>query len=212
VKTQAITLMKEDLLSLGRTVGVSLSELTKVLARDQSASFEVIDQNEDKINESCVKIEEKCLDVLNERHDLNPQEIRTLVGGTLMAAKLERLADHAHRVAKLVIWAEDEIEVPAELLEMCGVVQRMLDEILICFLSDNVERLPAIIQRDSHINYLHDVLSKKLLSHLGEQDQECAQIRAQYLFCARYVERMGDCCTSIAKRIHFIVTGKRLVT
>ncbi len=211
MKTQAITSMKEEVLSLGRMVSRMVTELSRLLAADPCASFALVEQQEDEINRACLRIEEKCLDVLNERQDLNPQEIRTLVGSTLMAAKFERLADHAHRVAKLVTWASaSNIAVPSELFEMASVIKGMIEELLLCFLSDAVDRVGSIIQTDSHVNYLHDVLSKKLLSHLGEQDQEEAQMRTQFLFCARYLERMGDCCTSICKRIHFIVTGKRL--
>ena len=213
MKTQAVTLMKEDVLSLGRKVNRTVSELTRLLARDPSASLQSIDELEEQINEGCLKIEEKCLDVLTERNDLNAEEIRALVGSTLMAAKFERLADHAHRVAKLVSWAsEDGVEVPHELPEMAGVVNHMVEDVLLCFLADDTEKVPQIIQKDSHVNYLHDSLSKKLLADLGVQNPDEAQTRTQFLFCARYIERMGDCCTSVAKRIHFIVTGQRLKT
>lgn len=211
MKTQAITLIKEDILSLGRMVSSTVAELVRLLNGDPSARFEVIEQQEEKINAQCLHIEEKCMDLLTEREGLQPEEIRALVGSTLMAAKFERLADHAHRVAKLVSWAayEGGMPIPSELAEMAQLVQRMVEEALICYLTDAADRVAEVIQRDSHVNYLHDVLSKKLLSDLGVQDQEEAQTRTQFLFCARYVERMGDCCTSIAKRTYFIVTGKR---
>jgi phosphate transport system protein len=209
VKTQAITLMKEDVLSLGRTVNSLVAELAKLLAEDSSASFSTVEQFEEESNAKCQGIEEKCLDLLNDKQELNSQEIRTLVGSTLLAAKFERLADHAHRVAKLVVWSEGE-PFPPQLQEMASVVHRMVEDVLFCFLTDAVDRLPEIIQRDSHVNYLHDVVSKNLLSHLGSQDPEKAQLQTRFLFCARYLERMGDCCVSIAKRTHFIVTGERL--
>ncbi len=213
MKTQAITMMKEDILSLGRMVSSSVAELVKVLNRDPAAQLELIEQQEELINEKCLRIEEKCLDLLTEREGLQPQEIRTLVGSTLLAAKFERLADHAHRVAKLISWAaEDGLQVPPELAEMSGLVHRMVEESLICYLTDDAAGVPQVVQRDSHVNYLHDVISKRLLSNLGVQDQEEAQTRTQFLFCARYIERMGDCCTSIAKKTYFIVTGTRFKT
>lgn len=211
MKTQAITLMKEDILSLGRMVSSSVAELVRLLNRDPAAKFELVEEQEELINEKCLRIEEKCLDLLTEREGLQPQEIRTLVGSTLLAAKFERLADHAHRVAKLVSWAsDDDMQIPPELAEMANVVHRMVEDSLVCYLTDAADKVPEVVQRDSHVNYLHDVLSKKLLSDLGVQDQEEAQTRTQFLFCARYIERMGDCCTSIAKRTYFIVTGTRL--
>jgi phosphate transport system protein len=211
LRTQAITLMKEDILSLGRDVSSAVAELTRLLSGDAAANFEVVEKLEADINARCMKIEERCMDWLTENSDFTAAEVRTLVGSTLIAVKFERLADHAHRVAKLAWWArQDGISIPPELGEMAGLVQRMVDDTLVCYLTDAIERVPELVQRDSHVNYLHDVVSKKLLSDLGVQQQEEAQMRAQFLFCARYLERMGDCVTSVARRTFFIVTGKRL--
>lgn len=211
MKTQAITLMKEEILTLGRGVSSMVAELVRLLSSDARAKFDVVERQEREINSRCMKIEERCMDLLTEHNDFSAAEVRTLVGSTLIAVKLERLADHAHRVAKLAWWAvEDGIDVPPELCEMAQVVQHMIDDTLVCYLTDAVDRVGEIVQRDSHVNYLHDIVSKKLLSSLGVQDQEEAQRRTQFLFCARYLERMGDCVTSAARRTFFIVTGRRL--
>ncbi len=210
MKTRAVTLMKEDVLALGRLVSTTMHELCRILRKDPSASFENLVKHEEEINDACVKIEEKCLDFLSENKELNQQEIRALVGSTLIAAKFERLADHALRVGKFVSWVADEdIEVPPQLAEMAVIVTRMVEDVLLCFLSDAIERVPEIIQRDNQVDYLHDYLSKKLLQDLRMQNQELAQVNTQMLFCTRYLERMGDYCASVAKRIHFIVTGNR---
>jgi phosphate transport system protein len=201
--------MKEDVLSLGRTVNNLVGKVVELLTTDNANNLALVEELEEQCNTKCQKIEERCLDVLTERQDLNPVEIRILLSSTLMAAKFERLADHAHRVAKLVVWFVGA-KYPAELGEMASIVHRMVEDTLFCFVTDEVTRLPEIVQRDSHVNYLHDLLSKRLLSDLGGQDQEAAQRNAQFLFCARYIERMGDCCVSIAKRTHYMVTGKRL--
>lgn len=211
MKTRAITLMKEDVLALGRLVSATTNELSKLLQKDPTARFDQIEKHEDEINKSCLRIEEKCLDLLSERQDMNAQDIRTLVGSMLIAAKFERLADHAFRIAKFVSWvADEEVLIPPELAEMSGIVTRMVEDVLLCFVTDAIDKVPEIMQRDSKIDYLHDYLSKQLLQELGKQNQESAQTITQLLFCTRYLERMGDACTSIAKRIYFIVSGKRI--
>lgn len=211
MKTRAITLIKEDVLSLGRLVGGAVTELQGLLTKKPGARFEEIELLEDEINKSCLRIEEKSLDLLCDRSELTPQEVRTLVGSTLIATKFERLADHAFRVAKFVSWiAEEDVHIPHELAEMAGIVNRMVDDVLLCFLTDATDKIPEIIQTDSRIDYLHDFLSKKLLSNLGVKNSDDAQTSTQFLFCTRYLERMGDAVTSIAKRIYFIVTGNRM--
>jgi phosphate transport system protein len=189
----------------------SVDEITRLLRKDDSVSLRVVEDREELINDACQNIEEKCLDLLIEEDRWGAREIRMLVSSTIIATKFERIADHANRVGRMASWAsEDGIDIPPQLPEMAAVVHRMVQDVLLSFLTNDTNKAQEILQRDSQVNYLHDVLSKQLLSNLGEQEQEKAQMRAQFLFCARFLERMGDACSSIAKRIFFIVTGNRL--
>jgi phosphate transport system protein len=86
----------------------------------------------------------------------------------------------------------------------------MVQELLLCFLTDSTSKAQEIIDSDTNVDYLHDVLSKRLLQDLGQQESAKAQMRAQFLFCGRFLERMGDACTSIAKRVYFLSTGERI--
>ncbi len=211
MNTEAITFLKEDVLALGQLVARSVEESSRLLRKEKAASLTFIEEQEEVINAACQDVEEKCLDLLLEKQALDAREIRILVGSTLIAAKFERIADHANRVGRMACWAsEDGVEIPAELPEMAAVVHRMVQDVLLSFVTDDAAKAQSIVQRDSQVNYLHDVLSKKLLSTLGEQDQAQAQMGAQFLFCARFLERMGDACVSIAKRVFFFVTGNRL--
>lgn len=211
MKTEAITLLKEDVLALGRMVDKTVERVASILKGDQPPDLSIIEEQETKINQWCQDIEEKCIDLLIEKEMLSAKEVRTLVGCTIIAAKFERLADHANRVARIASWGfEEEVEIPPELSEMCSAVHWMLQDVLVTFLAEDSDKVQEVLQKDARVNYLHDLLSKRLLSDLGEQDQARAQMRAQFLFCARFIERMGDACTSVAKRVFFIATGKRL--
>src|SRR5262250_1623512 len=152
VKTEAITLVKEDVLGLGQLVGRTVSETTRLLEKDAQANLTFVEEQEELINRSCQEIEERCLALLIEREALAPQDVRTLLGATVIAAKFERIADHAVRVAKMAYWAaEDKIEIPPELPEMAGVVQHMVQDALLCFLSDAVDKVQGIVQRDNRV-------------------------------------------------------------
>jgi phosphate transport system protein len=212
VKAEAITLVKEEVLTLGRMVETTVYEVTRLLKGDTRADLALVERQEEEINKLCQDIEEKCVDLLTEANTFGAKEIRALVSVPLIAAKLERLADHANRVARFANWAnEDEIEIPEELPKMAGAVYHMVQELLLCFLTDSPSKAKEILASDNTVDYLHDLLSKRLLSDLGEQESARAQMRAQFLFCAHFLERMGDACTSIAKRVYFLSTGERIV-
>jgi phosphate transport system protein len=210
--SESITLIKEEVLTLGRLVETTVYEVTRLLKGDKRADLSLVERQEAEINALCLEIEEKCVDLLVERDTANgAREIRALVSIPLIAAKLERLADHANRVARFANWAiEDQIEIPEELPRMAASVYHMVQELLLCFLTDSPSKAKEILASDSNVDYLHDLLSKRLLSDLGEQDSAGAQMKAQFLFCGRFLERMGDACTSIAKRVYFLSTGERI--
>ncbi|MBA4027023.1 MAG: hypothetical protein C0473_02160 [Cyanobacteria bacterium DS3.002] len=211
MKTESITLIKEEVLTLGRMVETTVYEVTRLLKGDKKADLAMVERQEEEINKLCQQIEEKCVDLLMERDSFGAKEIRALVSIPLIAAKFERLADHANRVARFANWAiEDEIEIPEELPKMAATVYHMVQELLLCFLTDSPSKAKEILASDNTVDYLHDVLSKRLLSNLGEQESAHAQMRAQFLFCSRFLERMGDACTSIAKRVYFLSTGERI--
>lgn len=211
MKTEALTLLKEEVLSMGREVETTIQELTRMLKLDPAASMTRMEESEEEINTKCMEIEERCLELLVDKEPLNERVIRSLVSTILIATKFERMADHAIRVAKVADWArEEEIDVPEELAEMSQAVGRMVQETLLVFLTDAPDKAIEIVQQDNAVDYLHDVLSKRLLSNLGDQDTAQAQMRMQFLFCTRFLERMGDACASIAKRVYFIATGNRL--
>ncbi|MCI0661400.1 MAG: hypothetical protein L0220_10030 [Acidobacteria bacterium] len=210
MRTEAITLIKEDVLALGQMVNRSIAELTGLLEGDSRCKLPFIEEQEEQINKASQEIEERCLDLFMERQNLTPVEIRALFASTVIAAKFERMADHAQRVAKTAQWAaEDKIGIPPEMSEMTRVIHRMVEDVLYCFLTDAVEKVPEIIQRDNRIDYLHDMLSKQLLSDIGGQNDEQAQMRTQFLFSVRFLERMGDYVIAVAKRVYFIGTGQR---
>ena len=210
--SESITLIKEEVLTLGRLVETTVYEVTRLLKGDKRADLSLVERQEAEINALCLEIEEKCVDLLVERDTANgAKEIRALVSIPLIAAKLERLADHANRVARFANWAiEDQIEIPEELPRMAASVYHMVQELLLCFLTDSPSKAKEILASDSNVDYLHDLLSKRLLSDLGEQDSAGAQMKAQFLFCGSFLERMGDACTSIAKRVYFLSTGERI--
>lgn len=211
MKAKALYFLKDDVVSMGRMVGSSVEDMASILKGNPDTQMSLIEERENKINDSCKKIEETCMELLLEKETVTQKDIRFLVSTIMIAAKLERMADHANRIAKVGNWArEEKIEVPAEMVEMAQVIHQMANDILIGFLEDAPDKALEVLKRDTAVDLLHDVLSQRLLADLGDQDKAKAQIEAQFLFCTRFLERMGDACTSIAKRVYFIATGERV--
>src|SRR5688500_6927788 len=103
---------------------------------------------------------------------MDSKTVRSVVSIIIIGTKLERMADHANRVAKVTVWAQEEdMEVPKELAEMAAIIHRMVNDTLLVFLTDAADKAEEIVHSANNVDYLHDVLSKRLLSDLGNQDK-----------------------------------------
>src|ERR1700722_16494775 len=97
-------------------VDKTVEEVGRLLQHETNVDVDLIEEREEKINDACQAIEEKCLDLLLEKESLDAKDIRTLVVSTAVAAKFERIADHAHRVGRMAFWAtQDKVEIPPQL-------------------------------------------------------------------------------------------------
>ena len=156
------------------------------------------------------EVKEEDIPKLDELTDLKDKAEKAKAIGADAQAKVFKEQAEAKEVEIFKEQEEEEIEIPEELPKMAATVYHMVQELLLCFLTDSASKAKEILASDNTVDYLHDVLSKRLLSNLGEQESAHAQMRAQFLFCSRFLERMGDACTSIAKRVYFLSTGERI--
>ena len=165
--------------SIGEMVDSLVGEMNRLLKADGNASLGFVEQQEQAINQGYQEIEEKCLDLLSDKETLAVRDVRMLVLSTTIAAKFERMADHANRVARIAYWArQDAIDIPCELPDMAQVVHHMIRDVLLSFLTDSPDKTHEILNRDNEVDYLDDLLLKKLLTGLQDQDQAHAQMRA----------------------------------
>ena len=187
MKAKALYFLKDDVVSMGRMVNTSVEEMASILKGNPSGSMSLIEEREKKINDYCKKIEETCLELLLEKETVTQKDIRLLVSTIIIAAKLERMGDHANRIAKVADWARKEkVGVPTEMAEMASVIHQMAEDILMGCLEDTPDKALEVLKRDTAVDLLDEVLSRRLLAASGAPDKAQAQIETLFLFCTTF--------------------------
>jgi phosphate transport system protein len=200
--------LEEELVRLGgmvdRAIELGLASLTQ---RNADLAQQVIDGDQ-VINDLRYQIEESCLRLIATQQP-TAGDLRAVMAAFSIAMDLERMADHAAGISKVVLMMGDEpllkplIDIP-RMAELC---RQMIKHALKVYAGRDVASARSIALQDDQIDGLYQQIFRELLSIMVENPKTTT--RALYLlFVAHNLERIGDRVTNIAERVVFMASGE----
>ncbi len=203
-----LRLLQDELLVMGSMVGKAIARAIEALKdRNLEMARQVI-ANDLKINEKRYKIEDNCLELLATQQPM-AGDLRVIVAVLSIITDLERIADHAEGIAKIVLMLGDEpplkplIDVP----RMATKIDDMLRRSLTAFIESDTEAAKKISAEDDEIDNLYDQIYRELLLFMLQDPRTIS--RATYLLWVGHnLERMADRVTNICERVVFMVSGR----
>lgn len=200
--------IQDDLLRLGSMLNTAISRALQSLASRDIALARQIVADDAEINALRFHIEEKCVTVIATQQPA-ASDLRAIVAAMNIVSDLERMADHAAGIAKVVIKMGDEpllkplIDIPRMADECRDMTTRALD----AYVARDTEMARAVAARDDIIDELYQQIFRELLSYMLEDPHTVS--RALYLlFAAHNLERIGDRAVNIAERVIFLTSGE----
>jgi phosphate transport system protein len=200
--------IQNRLLDLGRRVDAAIAGAMDCLARHDTAGAAELVAEDAQINYEQHAIEQDCLIVLATQQPV-AGDLRLLIAEMQIAIELERMADHAADIARLLERMDDDTTctVPENVGPMVELCRGMLSRAMQAY-SENDEALArAVAADDDTVDTLEQTLSDKLIEQMcqGPAEARCAAILLQM---AHHIERIGDRATNIAERVVFISSGE----
>jgi phosphate transport system protein len=200
--------IQDDVLRLGSMVEEAIQRSIEALKRrDVDLAHEIIADDE-KINALRYALEEKCLTVIATQQPV-AGDLRTIIAAMHITIEMERMADHAEGIARLVTRLADEpllkplIDVP----RMADIACEMLRASLDAFIARDIEAAAAAANRDDELDQLYDQVFRELLTYMLQDPRTIS--RATFLLWVTHnLERIGDRITNISERVVFMTTGK----
>ena len=174
--------------------------------RDIEMATQVI-KGDTLINDLRFQIEEKSLLVLATQQPV-AGDLRTIVTTIHVATELERIADHAAGIAKLVnrLEHEPEFDTLHKLPKMAKRARKMLAESITSFVERDAELAQMMVRRDDKMDKQYRRLFTETLEEMRDDDYIR---RATFLLWVGHdLERIGDRTTNIAERVVFMTTGE----
>ena len=200
--------IRKTLAQMSELVGAAMEQATIALLTADLKLAEQVIADDIQIDNLQHDLESRSISLMARQQPV-AGDLRTLVTSLRMSADLERMGDLAHHVAKLARMRYPATAVPAELAltiqEMGNVAKRIIAKATHVIESHDLEAAGQLEKDDDEMDKLHRKLITTLLDDSWPHGIETA---IDMTLLGRYLERCADHAVSIARRVHFLVTGE----
>ena len=199
--------LRSDLIfQFGLVEQMILSAVRSLAERRSDLADEVIEQDA-IIDANDIKFEEECLKLLA-LHQPVATSMRWLFTVVKVNNELERMADLACNIAERAksIQQYPLFPVPEELDEMAAGATRMVKNALDSFIEGDVDKSRAVIAADDEVDQKNQILIELLHEMMRENSDYIAP--AVHCFSAsRHLERIADLAVNISEEVIYLVLG-----
>jgi phosphate transport system protein len=136
-------------------------------------------------------------------------DLRMIAAALQIFTDLERMADHAAGIARIVIETADEaiLKPLVDIPRMSLVAREMLTDAITAFVDNDEAMARRVAIRDDDVDSLYDQVYRELLTYMMA-DPGTINRATHLLWAAHGLERIGDRVTNICERVVYTVTGE----
>ncbi|MBN1624269.1 MAG: phosphate signaling complex protein PhoU [Clostridia bacterium] len=198
----------EDMVEMGSLVEDSIEKSILALQNQDIALARRIFKEDDRIDEIEQRIEKKCL-MLIARQQPIAKDLRAVSAALKIITDLERIGDHSADIAEITIRMAGEkylkplIDVP-KMAELAGIMVRKSME---AYIMQDIELAKEVCGSDDEVDELFFNIVLELIEII-KRDPISVEQAVNFMFIAKYLERMADHATNISEWVVYTVTGE----
>lgn len=199
--------ISDNILRLASMVDTAIDNaMTALDERDLTLAQKVIDEDE-AINELRYDLEHECQLILATQQP-TAGDLRTILTTIYMTIELERMADHASGIARLVSRLGDEPDIDSlhKLPKMAKRARKMTQKAIQAYVDQDAEMAESIVSRDEKMDKHYNKLFRETLEEM--RDEDYVRRATFLLWVGHNLERIGDRAVNMAERVIFMTTGR----
>ena len=200
--------LHSDLLRMGSLVEEAIHLSVKSLTDRDIVLAEKVIQNDDQIDDINLHLEKECFRLIALQQPM-ASDLRRIATVLKVVTDLERMADHAVSIGKATIRLKGEnyVKPLIDIPKMAVLAQNMVREALTAYIDQDIKKCYSLAEADHAVDKLYKEVHNELIEIMKENKDAVLQ-GTQFLFVARYLERIADHATNLAEWVIYLVTGK----
>lgn len=197
-----------QLIKMGSLVEESIDNTIIALKKQDIELARKIFENDDIIDDMESKIEKHCLNLIARQAPL-AKDLRTIGTALKIITDMERIADHSSDIAEITIRMANEkyIKPLIDIPKMAELAKQMVNRSIDAYVRQDVVLAQEVCDSDDAVD---DLFSKIILEliNIVKNDPETIEQVINFMFIAKYLERMADHATNIGEWVVYNVTGE----
>jgi phosphate transport system protein len=198
--------LSEILVQLSDKVLQNFYDALKAVTFQDSQLARRIRLADDEIDLIEVRLEEQCLAFLALQQPV-ARDLRTVVTIVKINDDLERIGDLAVHIIERMPELGKEVMDNYGFERMGGVSAGMVQRAIEAFVSRDQQLARRVCDTDEEVDTMHRFVFKKVAESMKTGTSNTEQLLA-VLSVSRYIERMADHATRIAREVLYLVTGE----
>jgi phosphate transport system protein len=200
--------LQDTTLTLGSMVDKAIDRAVDALSRlDMNLARQVV-QDDKQVNALRWQIEDQALQLIATQQPI-AGDLRVIISVIHIVTDLERMADHAAGIAKVVLLHDDQplLKPLNDIPRMAVIARGMVRDSLRTLVERDAPRARDLALEDDAVDALYDQVYRELLSFMLA-DPRTIQRATWLLWAAHNLERIADRATNICERVVYLVTGR----
>lgn len=200
--------LEKDLINMADMVITAVNSSITALKKRDIDQAKRIRKNDKNINDKRWEIEEKCINIIATQQPV-ATDLRELIAVLNIITDLERIADYAAGISKIVIKLGNGSHVKPliDIPRMADISIQMIEKSLKAYAEQDDKAARKIHKQDDDVDDLYNQVYRELVSIMIEKPSTITSC-TYLLWVSHNLERIGDRVTNICERIIFLVTGE----
>ena len=208
--TKELALIQNDLITMGQLVTQALADAVEALKTKNKDLADSVIAGDDKIDEMQVIIEDKTVELIALQQPI-AKDLRILSTAMKMTTDLERIGDHAKKIAKIAnrIGQDPLLKPLVDIPIAAQMVQEMVKKVLKSYIELDVNAAAEVCIADDKVDEICDTCKRDILFYMMK-DQANIEQGLDLNKVVQRIERIGDHATNLAEWVIYLVTGQRV--
>jgi phosphate transport system protein len=200
--------LQDDILAMATLVEEAIHKAIRALQmRDVERAQEVI-AGDSKIDEEENRVNEDCLKILA-LHQPVAVDLRRITAAMMISTDLERMGDLAEEIAERAIQLArpPHLPIPEKLQRMTDLTTQMVRQSLDAFVGLDARQARAVWRLDDEIDRYNNEIIHELIP-LVQRSPHFVAAGLSLFSATRHLERIADHATNIAEDVVYLVEGE----
>jgi len=208
--TKELALIQNDLITMGQLVTKALADAVEALKTKNKELADSVIAGDHMIDEMQVIIEDKTVELIALQQPI-AKDLRILSTAMKMTTDLERIGDHAKKIAKIAnrIGQDPLIKPLIDIPIAAQMVQDMVKKVLKSYVELDINAAAEVCAEDDKVDEICDVCKRDILFYMMKDSANIEQGTDLNKVVQR-IERIGDHATNLAEWVIYLVTGQRV--